>query len=114
MKTFAEFWPFYVREHQNPINRALHFTGSSLGLLVGAGALATGQLYLLPIAAGIGYGFAWTGHFLFEKNRPATFKYPLYSFAADWVMWLKILRGEMGREVERCTAPEPRIEAMAN
>jgi hypothetical protein len=113
-ESFAEFWPFYVREHQNPINRALHFTGSTLGLLVGGTGLVTGQLYLLPVALGIGYGFAWTGHFVFEKNKPATFKHPFYSFLADWVMWQKILRGQMGREVERYAPAEPRIEAMAN
>jgi hypothetical protein len=99
--SFAEFWPFYVREHSLPITRALHVFGTTLvaGCLVGA--VATGHWWLLAAAPVVGYGFAWTGHFGFEKNRPATFKYPFYSFAADWVLWAKTLTGQMGAEAER-------------
>jgi len=86
-KSFAEFYPFYLSQHQNQICRRLHFVGSSLGLLGLGAALVTGKKRY--VAAGIvaGYGCAWVGHFFFEHNKPATFKYPLYSFMGDWVMY---------------------------
>ncbi len=85
-KSFAEFYPYYLSEHSNDICRRLHYVGSCLVLLILAYALLSQNwwwLLALPVA---GYGFAWVGHFLFEKNKPATFKYPLYSFIGDWVM----------------------------
>jgi hypothetical protein len=99
-QSFEEFWPFYVREHSNPLNRALHFVGTTaaLGCLAGA---AVGQWWLLPVAPVVGYGCAWIGHFVVEKNRPATFKYPLWSLRGDFVMWSKMLRGQMSEEVRR-------------
>lgn len=90
--TFSEFYPFYLDEHRNPTCRRLHFIGSTLVLLLVAYAIAAatwGVLLLVPIA---GYGCAWIGHFFFEKNKPATFKYPLYSLMGDWVMYWDILR----------------------
>ncbi|MCY7294649.1 DUF962 domain-containing protein [Alteromonas sp. a30] len=93
--SFAEFYPFYLSEHANLTCRRLHFVGSCLVLCVLAWALLTQSwsvLILLPI---IGYGFAWVGHFFFEKNRPATFTYPLYSFIGDWVMFKDILIGKI-------------------
>ena len=84
--SFAEFYPFYLAEHRNRTCRRLHFVGSLLVLAILAYALASGQwlwLLAMPVA---GYGFAWVGHFVFEKNRPATFQYPLYSLMGDWVM----------------------------
>ena len=102
--TFREFWPFYVREHRKPITRALHFIGSTLVLAIAAAAGVTGRPWLLAAIPVVGYGFAWVGHFGFEKNRPATFKYPGYSFLADWVMYGKILSGTMRAEVERVLA----------
>ena len=89
--SFKEFYPFYLAEHSNKTCKALHFIGSSIVVIVLITALAIKQyklLWLLPI---IGYGFAWVGHFFFEKNKPATFKYPLYSFLGDWVMWWQTL-----------------------
>lgn len=85
-QSFAEFYPYYLQEHSNPVCRRLHYVGSLLVLTILAYALLTQQwLWLLatPLA---GYGFAWIGHFIFEKNRPATFDYPLYSLMGDWVM----------------------------
>jgi len=85
-RSFKEFYPFYLSQHQNPACRSLHYVGSLIVLVTLIIAIITGSLgalFLLPI---VGYGFAWLGHFLFEKNRPATFDYPLYSFMADWVM----------------------------
>ena len=95
MKTFREFYPFYLSEHRNPTCRKLHFAGSTLVLLILAAALATQHwalLWLVPLA---GYGFAWVGHFAFEKNRPATFKHPLYSLAGDWVMYWQLITGKI-------------------
>lgn len=84
--SFAEFYPYYLQEHSNPTCRRLHYAGSTLVLLILAYSVFTQQwlwLFALPLA---GYGFAWAGHFIFEKNRPATFKYPFYSLLGDWVM----------------------------
>ena len=95
MKTFREFYPFYLSEHRNATCRKLHFAGSTLVLAILAVALATQRwalLWLVPIA---GYGFAWVGHFAFEKNRPATFKHPFFSLAGDWVMYWQLLTGKI-------------------
>jgi hypothetical protein len=94
-RNFAEFYPFYLGEHANRTCRRLHFIGSTLVIAALVLALATGQwrwLWLVPVA---GYGFAWVGHYAFEKNRPATFKHPLYSLAGDWVMYAQMLRGKI-------------------
>ena len=89
--SFADFYPFYLAEHDNATCRRLHFVGSSLVLLLLAYILVSGQWSLIIALPILGYGFAWVGHFFFEKNRPATFKYPLYSFMGDWVMYKDIL-----------------------
>ena len=102
--SFRQFWPYYVREHSKPVTRGLHFVGSTLVLAMATAAIVTGRPWLLLATPVLGYGFAWVGHFGFEKNRPATFKYPLYSFLADWVMYGKILSGTMRAEVERALA----------
>ncbi|MGB3268857.1 MAG: DUF962 domain-containing protein [Rhodanobacter sp.] len=94
-RSFAEFYPFYLGEHANRRCRRMHFIGSTLVLAALVLALATGQwrwLWLMPVA---GYGFAWVGHYAFEKNRPATFRHPLYSLAGDWVMYAQMLRGKI-------------------
>jgi hypothetical protein len=84
--SFAEFYPYYLQEHSNATCRRLHYVGSLLVLAVIAYAVITQQwLWLLAIPL-LGYGFAWVGHFVFEKNRPATFDYPFYSLLGDWVM----------------------------
>lgn len=93
--SFAEFYPFYLSEHSNDTSRRLHYVGSLLVLGVLIYALLSGRwslLLLLPIA---GYGFAWVGHFFFEKNKPATFQHPLYSFMGDWVMLRDALTGRI-------------------
>ena len=90
-----------MREHSRPITRALHFIGSTLVLAIVVASVVTGRPWLLFASPFAGYGFAWFGHFVFEKNKPASFKYPLYSFFADWVMYGKILSGTMRAEVER-------------
>ncbi len=93
--SFAEFYPFYLSEHANVTCRRLHFVGSLCVLAILAAALATGRplwLLAMPVA---GYGFAWIGHFVFEKNKPASFKHPLYSFMGDWVMFFQLLTGKI-------------------
>ncbi len=93
--SFREFYPFYLSEHSNRTCRRLHFVGSTLALICLGLLLATGNLWWLPAGLVAGYGFAWIGHFGFEKNRPASFKQPLYSFMGDWVMYSQILRGKI-------------------
>ena len=89
--TFGEFYPFYLSEHSNRTCRRLHFAGTTIGLICLIAALLTGRLLYILIGLVAGYLFAWIGHFFFERNRPATFTYPLYSFVGDWVMWRDIL-----------------------
>lgn len=102
-QTFEEFWPFYVREHSLPACRALHFVGSTLALAAIGAAVAVSPWFWFA-APLIGYGFAWIGHFAIEKNRPASFHYPLWSFRADWKMWFLILIGRMPAEVRKAMA----------
>ncbi len=92
---FEEFYPLYLDEHTNRLCRRMHFIGSTLVLLILFEAILTGEpLWLLgmPVA---GYGFAWLGHFVFEKNRPTTFRHPLYSLIGDWVMYKDMLLGRL-------------------
>ena len=90
-QSFNEFYPFYLSQHQHPVCRQLHFIGSALILLVLAYTLYNQQFMWLLSLPIIGYGFAWIGHFVFEKNRPATFTYPLWSLMGDWKMFWQIL-----------------------
>ena len=90
-RTFAEFYPLYLAEHRQPRNRRLHFIGSTLALICLFFLLFTGDLWWLPAAVVCGYAFAWVGHFFVERNRPATFKRPLFSLMGDWVMWWQML-----------------------
>lgn len=91
--SFAEFYPFYLSEHRDPVSRRLHVAGSGLALAAVAAALARRDARLLLVAPLVGYGFAWLGHFKFERNRPATFKYPLFSLMGDWVFFFEVLTG---------------------
>jgi hypothetical protein len=92
---FADFYPFYLAEHSNRTNRRLHFLGTSLGVAALAHSLSTLNFWWLLAGVVAGYGCAWIGHFFVEKNRPATFTYPLYSFMGDWVMWKDMLVGKI-------------------
>jgi hypothetical protein len=93
--SFREFYPFYLSEHRNRTCRRLHFVGTLLVLATVAAALLARDARWLWLAPLFGYGFAWVGHYAFEKNRPATFKHPLYSFIGDWVMFADVLRGRV-------------------
>ena len=88
-KSFTDFYPYYLSEHMHPICRGLHFMGT-LGVigLIAVSFFNIKALFLVPVC---GYGFAWAGHIFFEKNLPATFTYPLYSFIGDWIMFKDIL-----------------------
>jgi hypothetical protein len=94
-RTFAEFYPFYLSEHANRNSRRLHFTGSSIAIALIAAALVTRWWWLFVVALIQGYAFAWIGHYFFEHNRPATFKYPWYSLMGDWRLWWEILSGKI-------------------
>lgn len=94
--SFKDFYPFYLGEHANLTCRRLHFIGTT-GIVIIAGLVAAQilplvWLWAIPVC---GYGFAWAGHFFFEKNRPATFKYPFYSLLGDWVMYKDMLTGKI-------------------
>ena len=96
--SFDEFWPYYVSQHLDPINRWLHFAGTSMALgCVAVSPLAPPMLLAAPV---VGYGLAWIGHFGFEKNRPATFGNPLHSLRGDLKMWSLMLRGKMRPEID--------------
>ena len=89
--TFRDFYPFYLSEHANRTCRRLQFVGTTTGFACLLAAAATRNAWWLLAGLVVGYLFAWIGHVFFEKNRPATFTYPLYSFMGDWVMWRDIL-----------------------
>lgn len=94
-KNFRDFYPFYLSEHQNVVCRRLHFVGTSLVIGIVLASIINNSYSWIWLALVAGYGFAWIGHFVFEKNRPATFKYPFYSFIGDWVMYKDILIGNI-------------------
>ena len=93
--SFSDFYPYYLREHQNRTNRRLHFFGTSLALVLLAVNLATANWLLLVAVPLAGYGPAWVGHFYFERNRPATFYYPFYSLIGDFRMYADIWAGRI-------------------
>jgi hypothetical protein len=95
MRSFAEFYPFYLGEHRDRVCRRLHFLGSTLALACLALAAGRRQAGWLLAALACGYGFAWIGHFAFEKNRPASFKRPLWSLLGDWRMYFEIWTGRI-------------------
>jgi hypothetical protein len=101
IQSFEEFWPFYVGEHLDPRSRALHYVGTTLAIgTVAAAALTVNPTWLL-LTPVVGYTPAWIGHFIIEKNRPATFKYPVWSLRGDLRMLSYALAGKMAAEVER-------------
>ncbi len=93
--SFAEFYPYYLSEHQDRTCRRLHFAGSTVALVCLIVLVLTGNLWWLLGAVVSGYAFAWVGHFGFEKNRPATFRHPIYSLMGDWVMYRDIWVGKI-------------------
>jgi hypothetical protein len=94
-KSFSDFYPFYLSEHSNKVCKQVHFIGTIGVISLLAAAALTGNLFLLWFVPLSGYGFAWVGHFGFEKNRPASFKHPLYSLMGDFVMFKDLLTGKL-------------------
>jgi hypothetical protein len=101
IQSFEKFWPFYLGEHSLPATRWMHFFGSTASLGLAASGFVTLEWQLFPAAVICGYAFAWIGHFFIEKNKPATFTYPAWSFKADWKMWALILTGRLNAELSR-------------
>ncbi len=100
-KSFDEFWPHYVQEHSQPATRTIHAIGTTAGMALAAALIAKRKWKLLPLALVPGYGAAWLSHFLIEKNKPATFDHPLWSFMGDYKMLCLMMEGRMDAEVER-------------
>lgn len=100
IQSYEEFFDFYLQQHSVPANRALHLLGTTLGIAVAVWAFMSGHpwraFWFLPVA----YGFAWTGHFFLEKNRPATFEYPFWSFISDFRMIGLMLTGRLGSRMK--------------
>ena len=101
-KSFADFWPHYVTEHSQPATRMLHLLGTAIGIGLAVFLIASGRWWLFFLGLIPGYGAAWVGHFFIEKNRPATFHHPLWSFMGDYKMIWLMLTGRMDAEVKRC------------
>ena len=112
--TFEEFWPFYVREHAKKLTRTIHFIGTTAALAAVATAIVTRRGRFLALAPLAGYSAAWFSHFFVEENRPATFKYPLWSLRGDLKMWGLMVAGEMDAEIERITAEAAAKEKAAS
>ncbi len=93
--SFRQYYAYYLTQHTDPVCRTLHFIGSTLVLVTLATAVATRNPWLLPLMPLIGYGFAWVGHFAFERNKPASFGHPFYALACDWVMWWEMATGKV-------------------
>jgi hypothetical protein len=101
VRTYAEFWPYYLQEHAKPETRALHYAGTSVVIAALAGLVLTGNLWFLALAPVGGYGFAWLAHFFIEKNRPATFTHPFWSLISDFRMAWAWLTGSLPDELRR-------------
>ena len=102
-RSFSEFWPFYVAEHSKPGTRWLHLIGTAVGTSTMVYLIASGRWWLFPLGLIPGYGAAWFAHFFIERNKPATFQYPLWSFMGDYKMIALMLAGKMNQEVARVT-----------
>lgn len=102
-KTFREFYPFYLSQHSNKTCRLLHVIGTTVLLAITFTALYHNQPMLFIFVPIAGYGFAWVGHFFFEKNKPATFTYPLWSLASDFKMYFQILAGTIALDTSKDT-----------
>ncbi len=93
-QSLKTFYPYYLNEHQNTICRVLHFIGTGLVLISFSTFLITLNWWFLAATPLVGYGFAWVGHFFFEQNKPATFQYPGYSLASDFILFWDLLTGK--------------------
>ena len=101
IETFAEFWPYYLRAHRLPATRTWHFGATNLLMVAVLIAVVTGQLWMLPFAVVAAYGMAWYSHFFIERNKPATFGYPIWSIGADLKLWVLTWTGRIQGELDR-------------
>ena len=101
IKSYEEFWPYYLREHSLPSTRAWHYFGTSFSIILLVSAALTARPLLIVAALICGYFFAWVSHGLLEKNKPATFTYPLWSLRSDFRMLFCFVTGKMRRELEK-------------
>lgn len=99
-KSFGSFYPYYLTEHADPANRTLHFLGTTGLLAILVAAIVLQKWWMLALIPVCGYGFAWVGHYFIEKNKPATFTYPLWSLGSDFVMFWHILTGQISKKLE--------------
>ena len=99
-KDLKSFYPYYLTEHGDPKNRMLHFCGTCLLIVCLLAGIVTGKWWLFVLVPVVGYGFAWFGHYFIERNKPATFTYPLFSLASDFVMFWHILTGQINSRLE--------------
>lgn len=106
--TYREFWPFYVGEHRLSATRQLHFVGTAGVLVMFVLGLITLNAWWFVAMPFFGYGFAWVGHFFVERNKPATFRYPVWSLIGDFHMFALMCLGRMDQEVKRYASPEAR------
>jgi hypothetical protein len=106
LRTFADFWPYYVLAHRQPLTRIFHTTGTLTGWLLIAAAIYYRNWWFIAAAIVVPYAFAWVSHFFIEHNRPASFGHPFWSWLADQKMVAMVLMGKMGGEVQRCAALE--------
>ncbi len=100
IRTYREFWPYYLREHSRPETRALHIAGTGLATALLVAGIATATLWLAIAAVLAGYGPAWLAHFAVEGNRPATFRYPVWSLISDFRMAAMWFTGRLHREFD--------------
>lgn len=117
-ENFGEFWPYYLQEHAQRGTRVLHYAGTTAVVTLAITLPLSGHWRLLSFLPVAGYGFAWLGHVLIERNRPATFRYPLWSLRADFRLWSRFLRGriageldEAGVQADGTVDPERRLTA---
>ena len=107
ISTYAEFWPYYLREHSKPLCRTLHYIGTTLAFACLAWFIVSSDWKALIASLFCGYGFAWAGHFGVEKNRPATFKYPFWSLFSDFRMYFMALSGRLTEALARAGMQKP-------
>lgn len=98
-KTFRAFYPYYLTEHGDAANRRLHFIGTAGLIAILITAIILKKWWMLALIPVCGYGFAWAGHYFIEKNKPATFTYPLYSLASDFVMFWDTITWQIGKKL---------------
>jgi hypothetical protein len=100
-RDFRSFYAHYLNEHSNEKNRLLHFLGTLFFMVLVLAGFVMGKWWLFFLIPIVGYGFAWVGHFFVEKNKPATFSQPVFSLAADFVMFWHIITGQIHSKLEQ-------------